>query len=143
MLNVCYSDAAVKQILLSLNESNKEERFIVEDLDETHVMIAPEKVDRVRAILEAEVSSPDILNATACKQDHLYASIYISWRRTRSAWMQLWDDGAYIPVSTRFYALLDDPKSSVTFACTSVDERPSTSTCFSTPYSGYVRPASV
>lgn len=52
----------MKQILLSLNESNKEERFIVEDLDETHVMIAPEKVDRVRAILEAEVSSPSTID---------------------------------------------------------------------------------
>ena len=45
----------MKQILLSLNE---DERFIVEDLDDTHVMIVPEKIDRVKALLEAEVRDP-------------------------------------------------------------------------------------
>lgn len=31
----------------------------MEDLDDTHVMIAPEKVDRVRAMLENEVCRRD------------------------------------------------------------------------------------
>jgi len=47
-------DAAVKQILLTLNNT---ERFVVDDLDDTHVMISPDKVDRVRAMLEAEASN--------------------------------------------------------------------------------------
>ncbi|KIO31291.1 hypothetical protein M407DRAFT_19668 [Tulasnella calospora MUT 4182] len=45
-------DSAVKQILLTLNEK---EAFIVEDLDETHVIIAPDKVERVRQALASEL----------------------------------------------------------------------------------------
>ncbi|KAG9017707.1 hypothetical protein FRB90_000192 [Tulasnella sp. 427] len=45
-------DTAVKQILLTLNEK---EAFIVEDLDETHVIIAPDKVERVRSALASEL----------------------------------------------------------------------------------------
>lgn len=47
------SDSAVKQILLSLNET---ERFLVEDLDETHLIISTDHIERVKALLAAEVS---------------------------------------------------------------------------------------
>ncbi|GAA5863727.1 hypothetical protein JCM3774_001230 [Rhodotorula dairenensis] len=45
-------DAAVKQILLQLDENSGRRRFIIADLDETHVLISPDAVERVRAELE-------------------------------------------------------------------------------------------
>ncbi|TNY22587.1 hypothetical protein DMC30DRAFT_348749, partial [Rhodotorula diobovata] len=42
-------DPAVKQILLQLDEENsRSKRFVIADLDETHVLIAPDAVERVR-----------------------------------------------------------------------------------------------
>ncbi len=49
---VC-SDAAVKQLILSLDERN---RFIIMDLDDTHLLISPERIDWLRSELELEVS---------------------------------------------------------------------------------------
>ncbi|KDR79147.1 hypothetical protein GALMADRAFT_63021, partial [Galerina marginata CBS 339.88] len=46
------SDPAVKQILLLLNEK---ESFIIEDLDEYHIVIKAEEEYRVRRELEAEL----------------------------------------------------------------------------------------
>lgn len=46
------SDAAVKQILLSLNEKQS---FIIEDLDDFHVVIKADEEYRVRKQLENEV----------------------------------------------------------------------------------------
>ena len=49
------SDAAVKQLILSLDERN---RFIIMDLDETHLLISPDRIDWLRAELEVEVRTP-------------------------------------------------------------------------------------
>ena len=48
------SDSAIKQILLSMNEKRS---FIIEDLDEHHVVIKADEEYRVRKELESEVSS--------------------------------------------------------------------------------------
>ena len=46
------SDPAVKQILLSMNEKSS---FIIEDLDDHHLVIKADEEYRVRKELEAEV----------------------------------------------------------------------------------------
>ncbi|GAA6003842.1 hypothetical protein JCM10207_006431 [Rhodosporidiobolus poonsookiae] len=48
-------DPAVKQILLQLDENSGRHRFIIADLDETHVLISPDAVERVRDSLEGEL----------------------------------------------------------------------------------------
>lgn len=48
------SDPAVKQILLAMNEKQS---FIIEDLDEKHVVIKADEEWRVRRELESEVRS--------------------------------------------------------------------------------------
>ena len=53
------SDSAVKQILLTMNEK---ESFIIEDLDDHHVVIKADEEYRVRRQLEAEVR-------TRCSED--------------------------------------------------------------------------
>jgi TFIIH basal transcription factor complex TTD-A subunit len=54
------SDSAVKQILLTLDE-RPGQSFIIEDLDEFHVLIRADEEQRVRRELEAEVCSrPDV-----------------------------------------------------------------------------------
>jgi TFIIH basal transcription factor complex TTD-A subunit len=50
------SDSAVKQILLTLDE-RPNQSFIIEDLDEFHVLIRADEEQRVRRELEAEVRS--------------------------------------------------------------------------------------
>ncbi|GAA5889194.1 hypothetical protein JCM6882_000672 [Rhodosporidiobolus microsporus] len=55
-------DPAVKQILLQLDETSGRHRFIIADLDETHVLISPEAVERVRDSLEAELEKNFFLN---------------------------------------------------------------------------------
>ncbi|BGP02050.1 TFIIH basal transcription factor complex TTD-A subunit [Rhodotorula toruloides] len=45
-------DPAVKQILLQLDENAGRHRFIIADLDETHVLISPDAVERVKDELE-------------------------------------------------------------------------------------------
>lgn len=45
-----FSDPAVKQILLQLDENAGRQRLIISDLDETHVLIAPASVERVRQV---------------------------------------------------------------------------------------------
>lgn len=47
-----YSDPAVKQILLTMNEK---ESFIIEDLDDYHLVIKADEEYRVRKELETEV----------------------------------------------------------------------------------------
>jgi len=51
-----FSDPAVKQILLLLNEK---ESFIIEDLDDHHLVIKAEQEYRVRKDLETEVCPSD------------------------------------------------------------------------------------
>lgn len=48
------SDSAVKQILLTLDE-RPGQSFIIEDLDEFHVLIRADEEQRVRRELETEV----------------------------------------------------------------------------------------
>ncbi len=48
------SDSAVKQILLTLDE-RPGQSFMIEDLDEFHVLIRADEEQRVRRELEAEV----------------------------------------------------------------------------------------
>jgi TFIIH basal transcription factor complex TTD-A subunit len=50
------SDSAVKQILLTLDE-RPGQSFIIEDLDEFHVLTRADEEQRVRRELEAEVRS--------------------------------------------------------------------------------------
>ena len=47
-----YSDSAVKQILLTMNEKQS---FIIEDLDDFHLVIKLDEEYRVKRELEAEV----------------------------------------------------------------------------------------
>lgn len=47
-----FSDAAVKQILLTMNE---QQSFIIEDLDDNHLVIKADEEFRVRRQLETEV----------------------------------------------------------------------------------------
>lgn len=47
------SDSAIKQILLTMNEKRS---FIIEDLDDQHVVIKADEEYRVRKELEVEVS---------------------------------------------------------------------------------------
>jgi TFIIH basal transcription factor complex TTD-A subunit len=48
------SDSAVKQILVTLDE-RPGQSFIIEDLDEFHVLVRADEEQRVRRELEAEV----------------------------------------------------------------------------------------
>jgi len=48
------SDSAVKQILLTLDE-RPNQSFIIEDLDEFHVLIRADEEQRVKRELEAEL----------------------------------------------------------------------------------------
>ena len=72
------SDSAVKQILLTMNERDN---FIVEDLDDFHIIIKADEEYRVRKQLELEVR--------CCSEQHLPqngAHISLSWRRIHTAW---------------------------------------------------------
>ena len=51
-INLFVSDSAVKQILLQMNEK---QRFIIEDLDDTHLVIKADEEYRIRRELEVEV----------------------------------------------------------------------------------------
>ena len=53
-LSLLASDSAVKQILLTLDE-RPGQSFIIEDLDEFHVLVRADEEQRVRRELEAEV----------------------------------------------------------------------------------------
>lgn len=48
------SDAACKQLILQLDET-RHNQFVIQDLDETHVLVDTKSVDELRALLEAEV----------------------------------------------------------------------------------------
>ena len=58
-----YRDATTKQTILYINEMNQN-RFVIKDLDETHVLIQPEWVqfvkDELDRILEKNVYTLDI-----------------------------------------------------------------------------------
>ena len=48
------SDVAVKQILLA---KNVQQQFMIEDLDEYHILIKSEEEERIRRMLDTEVPS--------------------------------------------------------------------------------------
>ncbi|CAG8765558.1 68_t:CDS:1, partial [Acaulospora colombiana] len=51
------SDAAVKQILLQMNDRRRDEdAFVIEDLDQTHILIKADQEESMRQELEIEVS---------------------------------------------------------------------------------------
>ena len=79
------SDPAVKQILLSMNEKSS---FIIEDLDDHHLVIKADEEYRVRKELEAEVHLDPLLRLLFQTTDK-----FTSWRRTRTAWKH--DSQAY------------------------------------------------
>lgn len=54
------SDPAVKQILLQLDETTA--RFIIQDLDPTHLLIKPQEEERVRRQLEAELEKNNFVS---------------------------------------------------------------------------------
>jgi Transcription factor TFIIH complex subunit Tfb5 len=67
----------VKQILLQMNEKWS---FIIEDLDDYHLVIKADDEYRVRRELEAEVRVPcPIFNEPG-------SSVVCSWRRTPTPW---------------------------------------------------------
>ena len=72
------SDSAVKQILLTMNERDN---FIVEDLDDFHVIIKADEEYRVRKQLELEVRDP-----SKPRLPHNSAHVSLSWKRTRTVW---------------------------------------------------------
>lgn len=57
------SDSAVKQILLTLDE-RPGQSFIIEDLDEFHVLVRADEEQRVKRELEAEVCPPPRAHST-------------------------------------------------------------------------------
>ncbi|GAA5921951.1 hypothetical protein JCM3775_003432 [Rhodotorula graminis] len=62
-------DPAVKQILLQLDQEERpSQRFLIADLDETHVLIAPDAVERVRENLE-EVLEKNHYNPLAAEEE--------------------------------------------------------------------------
>ncbi|KAK0235241.1 hypothetical protein EDD85DRAFT_773152, partial [Armillaria nabsnona] len=69
-------DAAVKQILLAMNER---QTFIIEDLDDNHLLIKQEMEYYVRKELEAEASRRYLPNL-------FRFIISYSWRRIHIAW---------------------------------------------------------
>lgn len=54
LTDILISDPAVKQILLQLEETGKEQ-FIIQELDDTHVLIKADAVERIRRELEIEL----------------------------------------------------------------------------------------
>ena len=73
----------MKQILLSMNEK---EAFIIEDLDEYHLIIKADDEYRVRKELDTEVrTSPSIFEEVS------KLSILFSWKRIHIAWRQVND----------------------------------------------------
>ncbi|PVG03961.1 nucleotide excision repair TFIIH subunit [Serendipita vermifera] len=49
-------DAAVKQILLQMNERRRDEdAFVIEDLDQTHILIKADQEESMRQELEIEL----------------------------------------------------------------------------------------
>ena len=73
------SDSAVKQILLTMNEK---ESFIIEDLDDHHVVIKADEEYRVRRQLEAEVSTALV------GWSSVSLSALCSSRRTPTVWSE-------------------------------------------------------
>jgi TFIIH basal transcription factor complex TTD-A subunit len=77
------SDSAVKQILVTLDE-RPGQSFIIEDLDEFHVLVRADEEQRVRRELEAQVCP---FSSTYTQPFPLFLNGDArSWRRIRIAW---------------------------------------------------------
>ncbi|KAM0790611.1 hypothetical protein ACM66B_004475 [Microbotryomycetes sp. NB124-2] len=48
-------DPAVKQILLQLDEQQERDKFIIQDLDDTHLLVSGDKLEWVKQQLEQEL----------------------------------------------------------------------------------------
>ncbi|KAK4052458.1 hypothetical protein OIV83_002260 [Microbotryomycetes sp. JL201] len=48
-------DPAVKQILLQLDEQQERDKFIIQDLDDTHLLVSGDKLEWVKQQLELEL----------------------------------------------------------------------------------------
>jgi TFIIH basal transcription factor complex TTD-A subunit len=115
-LHFC-SDAAVKQILLQMNERRREENsFVIEDLDQTHLLIKADEEESMRQELEAEVC----FSLLSLQSPEVMVSIFYSWRRIHTAWSRSYEGGV---------------RSRVTSCSTCSALRPSNSTFFSIPLS--------
>lgn len=66
------SDVAVKQILLA---KNQQQHFIIEDLDDYHLLIKVEEEDRIRRMLDTEVPAFTFLQAllkvSLAREEHI------------------------------------------------------------------------
>ena len=69
------SDSAVKQILLTMNEK---ESFIIEDLDDFHLIIKADEEQRVRRELEVEVRQA-LFRTTPFKDVHSSKRTLLAW----------------------------------------------------------------
>ena len=58
----CPSDPAVKQILLQLDQSEPARKFIIDNLDDTHLLVTAEHVDRVKEQLQLELEKNNYVN---------------------------------------------------------------------------------
>jgi len=113
------SDAAVKQILLQMNERRREENtFVIEDLDQTHLLIKADEEESMRVELEAEVRC-SLLSLQYIPRRNNFP--FCSWRRIHTAWSRSYEGGVV--------------RSLVTFCSTCSALKPSNSTCLSTPLS--------
>lgn len=52
MQTVLRSDAPIKQLILMMDE---EKHFVIQDLDETHLLVSADSVDMIKMQLEEEV----------------------------------------------------------------------------------------
>lgn len=55
----------MKQILLQLDEAPGSTRFIIQDLDDTHVLVSADAVERVKDDLELELEKNNYVNIEA------------------------------------------------------------------------------
>ena len=70
------SDVAVKQILIA---KNQEQHFIIEDLDDYHLLIKPEEEERVRRMLDTEVVLFECFDRSTLMDIYSSRRILIAW----------------------------------------------------------------
>lgn len=65
-LSASHSDPAVKQILLQLDETEAiGRRFIIQDLDDSHLLVSGDAVERVKELLEFELEKNNYVGLEA------------------------------------------------------------------------------
>lgn len=75
----------MKQILLTMNEKSS---FIIEDLDDYHLVIKSDEEYRVRKELEAEVrlTLPGTVDEAHTRHFHSWRRIPTAWRHNQYPW---------------------------------------------------------